>query len=121
MDMKQLAAWVDEQGGVGRVELRQLRDAVDADKLGKLVMQRIARELSAHGLGYFPREVLDDNDQPRQHQSVRLYRKGTGQTARAIEAVLEPSDVGDAFLNDLNTDNAREMLSRIRELVGTTD
>ena len=121
MSMKALGEWVDEQGGVGAVTLGELRDAVEAEKLGKLVMNRITQELASHGLGYFPRELLDANTTPRQHQQVRLYRKGSNAAARAIEAVLHPSDVGDSFLSELGTDNAQDVLARVRELVCASD
>lgn len=117
MTMKELSAWVDEQGGVGAVELGELRDAVNADKLGKLIMGRIALELASHGLGYFPLEVIESNAAPRQHQVVRLYRKGNNAAAKAIEAVLTPSDNGDAFLAELSSDSDRDVLVRVRELV----
>lgn len=47
--------------------------------------------ISNLALGYFPRTLLDDNDQPRQNQEIRIYRKGNTTTARAIDAVLDPS------------------------------
>jgi hypothetical protein len=121
MSMKELGDWVDEQGGVGAVTLGELRDAVESEKLGKLVMQRITQELAAHGLGYFPRGLLDANPTPRQHQQVRLYRKGSNAAARAIEAVLDPSEVGDAFLSELGNNNAQDLLARVRELLSTGD
>lgn len=115
--VQDLGQWVDEQGGVGLVTLGELRDAVEAEKLGKLVMRRISQELASHGLGYFPREVVDANEVPRQHQQVRLYRKGSSAAARAIEAVLNPSEVGDRFLAELGADDAQATLARVRELV----
>lgn len=121
MSMKELADWVDEQGGVGPVTLGELRDAVEAEKLGKWVMQRIVQELAAYGLGYFPREALDSNPTPRQHQEVRLYRKGSNAAARAIEAVLDPSATGDSFLADLGSNNAQDLLARVRELVSSSN
>lgn len=119
--MKALGEWVDEQGGVGAATLGELRDAVEAEKLGKLVMNRITQELASHGLGYFPSELLDANPTPRQHQEVRLYRKGSSSAARAIEAVLNPSEVGDSFLAELGTNNAQDVLARVRELVCASD
>jgi hypothetical protein len=119
MSIAELAASCDERGGVLATTLGDLRDAVDAGKLGRLVMERIAQELAANGLGYFPREVLDSNDQPRQWEPVRVYRKGAGALARAIEAVLDPSPRGDAFLVELGSSDAQDKLRRIREIVAT--
>src|SRR5664279_5357359 len=109
--MAALGEWVDEQGGVEAVDLGKLRDAVDSEKLGKLVMQRIQRELSSHGLGYFPRDLIDANPTPRQDQVVRLYRKGSSAAARAIEAVLDPSEPGDRYLSELGSNDAQDILA----------
>jgi hypothetical protein len=115
--MSELGDECDDRGGVLGVALGELRDAVGAGKLGKFVMQRIAVDLAGHGLGYFPPSVLDANDQPRQDQRLRIYRKGTGVVARVIDAVLHPSEAGDEFLNGLGTNDAEEKVARIRELV----
>lgn len=120
MTMQELSDWVDEQGGVGMATLGELRDAVEAEKLGKLVMQRIHQELAAHGLGYFPRNLIEANNVPRQHQEIRLYRKGSSPAARAIEAVLDPSAAGDAFLAELSANDAQTTIARIRELVAVS-
>lgn len=117
MSISDLADDCEANGGVLAVSLGDLRDAVDAGKLGKLVVHRIARDLEAHGLGYFPRHLLDGNDQPRQDQEVRIYRKGNATTARAIDAVLSPSARGDDFLTSLAGNDARDTLDRIREIV----
>ncbi len=119
MAMSDLANRCIESGGILATTLGDLRDAVDAGKLGRLVMERIAQELAANGLGYFPPEVLDFNDQPRQGEAIRVYRKGTSAAARAIEAVLEPSVRGDAFLVELGSSDAQDKLLRIREIVAT--
>ena len=117
VSISDLADDCEAHGGVLAVSLGDLRDAVNAGKLGKLVMHRIARDLEAHGLGYFPRHLLDGNDQPRQDQMVRIYRKGNATTARAIAAVLSPSAQGDDFLASLAGNDARDTLDRIREIV----
>lgn len=114
--MKDLSTAVDDAGGVQAVTLGTLRDAVSGERLGKYVMQRIKSELAAHGLGYFPRDVLDGDRAPRQHHEVRVYRKGSGTAAKAIEAVLDPSSNGDKTLTELNTDDS-DILDKVRELV----
>jgi len=114
-----LAQSCDDEGGLLATTLGELRDAVGAGKLGRLVMDRIARELASHGLGYFPQEVLEDNEQPRHWEDIRLYRKGTSAAARAIEAVMDPSPHGDAFLIELASSDAEEKLQRVREIVAT--
>lgn len=115
--MRELVEEVEAAGGVLAVQLGDLRDAVGADKLGKLVIERIKNELSSAGLGYFPQEVLDQPTAPRQNHDIRLYRRGNNAAARAIEAVITPSRQGDAFLSDLASNDAQDTLARIRELV----
>jgi hypothetical protein len=118
MSIKNIAAECDEEGGVISVTLGDLRVGVGAGKLGRWVLENIREELAATGLGYFPKDLLDDNEEPRQHQKIRIYRKGPGTAARAIEAVLEPSDRGDEVLRELGSDDTREILVQIRRLVG---
>lgn len=115
--VKGLASDVDDAGGVLALTLGELRDAVGAEKLGKLVMERIKNELKSAGLGYFPREVLEANEAPRQTQAIRIYRLGNNSAARAISAVLNPTPAGDQFLSDLAANPAQDILARIRELV----
>jgi hypothetical protein len=117
--MKTIADDCDENDGILQVTLGTLRDAVGAGKLGRWVLGRIAEELASEGLGYFPIDLLDDevNDQPRQQQEIRIYRKGPGTIARAIEAVLQPTPRGDATLRGLGTNDAGEVLAQIRKLV----
>jgi hypothetical protein len=119
MSMSQIGSLCDEQGGIVCVSLGDLREAVGAGKLGRWVLQDIREELEATGLGYFPKPLLEENDEPRQHQDIRVYRKGTGTLARAIDAVLDPSVRGDDHLRDLGNDNARETLVQVRRLVET--
>lgn len=106
----------EENGGVLIVTLGELRDAVDAGKLGVHVMRRISRELKAAGLGYFPLAVVEENDQPRQSDELRVYRTNSP-AAPYIEAVLYPSAAGDKRLTEVGSDETHDVLARIRELV----
>lgn len=118
MSIQKIASECDDGGGVLRLDLGELREAVGAGKLGRWVLQEIREELEAAGLGYFPKALLDENEEPRQHQQIRVYRKGPGTLARVIDAVLAPSDQGDGFLRDLGSDDNREIVAQIRRLVG---
>lgn len=118
MSIKRIASDCDDGGGIIRVTLGDLREAVDAGKLGRWVLQEISEELAAAGLGYFPKALLDDNEEPRQHQEIRVYRRGASTLARTIDAVLDPSSRGDEVLRDLGNDETRETLAQIRRLVG---
>lgn len=116
-NMTELADRCADNGGVLAVTLGDLRDAVGADRLGRMVMNRITAELDANGLGHFPLDVLKENDQPRQWHEVRIYRKGNSATARAIQAVLHPNPRRDQFLGELGDNGAAQTLDRVRELV----
>lgn len=115
--MKDVSMWIDEQDGIAWVSLLVLRNAVDADKLGKLVMGRIRSQIDANGLGYFPAGVIEDNPAPRQDQVVRLYRKGPVGIGSLVDAILEPSDEGDQVLRDVAKNTSDDLLNRVRELV----
>ena len=114
--MAEIRDWCDDEGGVLVVTLGELRDAVAAGKLGVHVMTRIARELKAAGLGYFPLATLEDNESPRQGEELRVYLTNSP-AAPVIEAVLHPSKSGDKRLTEVGGDETREVLDRIRELV----
>lgn len=119
--MAEVAAESDELGGIVCLTLGDLRDAVGAGKLGRWVLERISEELDAEGLGYFPPAVLRANDEPRQHQEIRIYRKGPNVVARVIDAVLNPTQKGDEVLRSLGGDDAREVLAEVRKLIGVVD
>jgi hypothetical protein len=118
MSIQKIASECDDGGGVLCISLGELREAVGAGKLGRWVLQEIREELEAAGLGYFPKVLLEENEEPRQHQQIRVYRKGPGTLARVIDAILEPSVRGDEVLRDLGSDDTRETLAQIRRLVG---
>jgi hypothetical protein len=118
MSIQDIAVDCDEEGGVVCLTLGELRDAVGAGKLGRWVLESISEELAAAGLGYFPKHLLDNNEEPRQHQAVRVYRKGASTLSRVIDAVLAPSSRGDEVLRELGSDEARETLAKVRRLVG---
>ena len=47
------------------VSLQELREALDYKKLGPRVLVEVAQKLSGQGLGYFPRDTIDNNIEPR--------------------------------------------------------
>lgn len=110
-----------EVGQVGLVvaSLQDLREMLDYKKLGPRVLAEISTTLAGVGLGYFPRATIDDNEQPRQWEEVRIYAKSSA-VGKVVEAVLEPGDANDTFLLEVaNADDAKaaEILDQIRTLI----
>ncbi len=97
--------------GAKTFEAWELRDAYPADRLGRLVREGISSTLDGMGIGHWPREVPQ-----YQNQTVRLYHKGTP-TADLIEAVLQPSPESDALIGDAIQGESEEVLQKVRELV----
>lgn len=103
---------IDANGDVITVEMRSVRDAYGADRLGVNVRANISDKLRGLGVGHFPKDLPE-----YQHQYVRLYKLGSG-IARLVDAVLDPSPDHDNELRAAVSGEDREILSRIRELVG---
>lgn len=96
--------------------LGELRTAIGYDRLGVVVLGIIEDQLEGAGLGYFPPTLLKpENREPRQHQELRVYRKGNG-VGRVIDAVLKPSLSGDSRLRQ-SDGNDSETVQKIRALV----
>ena len=108
-----LAATVDQSGGVLSLEMGVLRDVHGAGKLGSIVVAAIHDKLGGLGLGHAPMDEL-----PRdQWRRVLVYRKGTP-VARLIEAALSIDEHSDATLREFaSKDNKAEgIVQRIKEL-----
>jgi hypothetical protein len=101
------------------VSLQELREALDYKKLGPRVLIEIAQKLSGQGLGYFPRETIDNNAEPRAWEEVRVYLKDSP-LGKVVQSVLDPTESGDTYLLELaDVDNsAAEMLDAIRKVLG---
>ncbi|MDO5878268.1 MULTISPECIES: hypothetical protein [Paenarthrobacter] len=102
------------------VTLLRLREIFGYKRLGNRVLVDISKELANRGLGYFPREILDANEQPRQWEELRIFRKQSP-VGKLVTAVLEPSHENDLFLKEASTNdetNAAAVLDQIRTLLG---
>ncbi|GHJ10663.1 hypothetical protein TPA0907_50300 [Micromonospora humidisoli] len=88
------AARCRADGGLTEASLGELREELGYRKLGRWVLAEIAEALQATGLGYFPPERLDpdQNTEPRQNQTVWIYCRDGGPRARVIDAVLRPQE-----------------------------
>lgn len=102
---------VQEAGGVKTFSVQEIRDAFGAGRLGKNVRDEISRTLSAFGLGHIPAEFPD-----RQHEQVRLYKKGT-MVGDFISGVIEPSESGDEKIKSLVSNKDSETLHQIRQML----
>lgn len=115
-ELKSTAA---EEGGLAVVTLLDLREMLEFKKLGVRVLNTIAEELISNGLGYYPPELLDFNEKPRQWDEVRVYVKDTP-LGKIVDAVLSPSTASDTLLLEATSGSdasAAEVLDQIRTLL----
>lgn len=111
--MQNLFQEVEDEGGITVVAMWQLRDAAGWDKLGVNVVADIAALLDQHGMGTLPtHETLPLS----RNSSVRVYSKGS-RVGDLVEAVARPSGQGDRVLRAAGTNDADDVLDRIRTLV----
>jgi hypothetical protein len=115
-NFKALADDVQGSGDVQAIDLGTLRSMLGYDRLGKMVLRTIANELESVGLGYFPLSVLDENEYPRQNDTLRVFRRGSAM-AEIVQAVLKPTMKGDERLRDASAGDTGEVLKQIRLLV----
>ncbi len=101
------------------VSLQELREALDYKKLGPRVLVEVAQKLSGQGLGYFPRDTIDNNVEPRAWEEVRVYLKDSA-LGKVVQSVLDPTESGDTYLLELadGDNSAAEMLDAIRKVLG---
>lgn len=115
--IEQVAEVAHDQGLVV-VSLLDLREALGYKKLGVRVLDDIVQALRGQGLGYFPREVLEDNEAPRQWDEVRVFDISSN-LGKVVKAIQEPSEKTDRFLLEISEDrdDAAAILDRIRTLL----
>lgn len=82
------------------VSLQSLRQAIGYKKLGPLVLETVGQKLAGQGIGYFPPEVIDDNDLPRGWQEVRVFLTDSP-LGKTVKAILDPTESGDRRLMEL--------------------
>jgi hypothetical protein len=111
---KDIRAEVERAGGVLSVLASTLRDAVDAERLGKDIRDQISSKLNEYGLGHYPPEIPN-----RQWEYVRLYALESDYD-RLYAAVLRPGEHDDEELRQLVSSEPGKKLKQIRELLKTT-
>jgi hypothetical protein len=108
---EELRAVVEENANIAKISMFDLREAHGAGKLGIHVRREISEQLAGRGLGHFPDELPQ-----YQEDEVRVYRRGTP-VADIVEAVLKPSDFGDQLLREASGGEAADLLKKVRQLV----
>ncbi len=102
---------VTRAGGVHTVLASTLRDALDAERLGKDIRDRISSKLSEYSLGHYPVEI------PSRHwEYVRLYALDS-EYGELYGAALRPGEHEDEELRRLVGSRPGQILKQIRELV----
>ncbi len=105
--------------GIVPVTLQNLREMLGYKKLGVRVLAEIAQSLQAEGFGYFPLETLENNEQPRQGEEVRIFDLSSA-VGKVVTAVQKPSVKNDTFLNEISSSQesgAASILDQIRTLI----
>lgn len=105
---------LEAKGGIGRVEMRRLRDAAGWDRLGPDVNQSINRQMKAAGLATLPANDL--LSKRRQDESVRVYVVDS-RVGQVIKAVTDPSLAGDRLLNNIGRNKSGEIVQQIRAVL----
>lgn len=100
---------VVERGGVLTTDMRDLRERVQAGKLGRYVIENIRDQLKSRGLA--SSELTNEQTDP-----VRIYKQGT-LVANLIEAATSVGEAHDERLRLVAESRADEILKQIRALV----
>jgi hypothetical protein len=109
--MEDVKAEVSRNQDVLTVSMEALRNAYGAGRLGIHVRDGISKELHGLGVGHYPTELPDSQD-----ESVRLYKHGTP-VADVIDAVLQPGEQHDEEIREAAAKETAEVLKQIRELI----
>jgi hypothetical protein len=109
--LSDVRAAVEAAFGAKTFRAGDLRDAFGGGRLSSGVRAGISRDLLGLGLGHYPKELPDWQD-----DLVRVYKLGSP-IADLIDAVLEPSIAHDEELRQAVAGDAAEIVQRIRDLV----
>lgn len=112
--MEQLKKRIARHQGLAQVSMRWLREAAGWEKLGKHVVADIATQLLNHRIGYLGELGLS------QDLTVRVYDMDHP-IGELIAAVRTPTPKGDDRLREAASNDAAEILNRIRSMVCTDE
>lgn len=108
---------VNDNMGVLTVSMASLRDAYGVDRLGKIVIENISKELAGEGLKHYPTPLP-----LYQHLNARIYVHGS-RVEEIIESVLANTEdanemlLGDEILRESATGEDTQLLNKVRKLV----
>ncbi len=108
--LEELRDLVIANGGVLTIEMRVLRNAYGAQRLGAQIRENISDKLRGLGIGH-----VDDPLPELKEYEVRLFQLGSP-VGRLIEAVLHPGPSNDEQLREAASGGDAEKLARIREI-----
>ena len=105
---------IKDGGGVATANLGELREAIKQQRLGPYVLETVAEKLHQEGIDFFPEWVIKENSAPRQHHEVRLVELNPNSPIyRAMKAIQDPTEDGDAFLCGLATSSPAATAARV--------
>lgn len=110
-DLQEIKNRVEAEGGVATFKMLDVRDAHGAGRLGVHVRSSISKSLLGMGLGHFPPELPD-----WQEDQVRIYKLGSP-AADLIGAVLKPGSEGDELIRSAISGDAQGILDQVREII----
>ena len=103
---------VERSGGVKCYNMKTLREAHGAGKLGTSVIVNISARLLENGMAHFPNELSLN-----QWEDVRVYIKAS-QAGAIIEAVKDVTPTGDIAIKSFaDVPGRTRTIERIKELV----
>jgi hypothetical protein len=110
--VEELRELVEGQDGLAVVTMDDLKRVFGYIRPGAQARRDMSRKLHTVGLGHFPVELPS-----YQYEEVRLYDKGLAPLADIVQAVLEPSALGDDALRRASSGDAAKVLAQIRALI----
>ena len=91
---KNILGRVQDNGGIVKVSLGELRDELGYARIGKKILATMSNHLTESNLGYFPGGTLDgdENPEPRQWQEVWVYERDGSAKSAVLDAVADPEN-----------------------------
>jgi hypothetical protein len=102
---------IDAHEGIFSFSMEDVRNAYGSERLGVNVRAGITQKLKRLGIGHYPRNLPEYQD-----QAVRLFRLGSP-IEELINAALRISRGNDAILRKAAGGDAEKVLRQVRELV----
>lgn len=108
---QEIKSALESNDGLMSISMGELRDAHDVLRLGVHVRTGIHDRLQGMGIGHFPEELPDYQD-----QNVRLYTLGSP-FAKILNDLFDFSQAADDRLRERIANDYEERLQKIKELV----